>query len=96
MKCTFSDFIYFIIWTFFSTDRKARFADNIAHVDAFLFSSDGLPTLMLIQKGRHIIYQWLRFWSEESNKEGEFVHICRMLSCLPKFARKMPEDGVKL
>ncbi|KAL3116043.1 hypothetical protein niasHT_007343 [Heterodera trifolii] len=77
------------------TDRTARFADNLAHVDLSLFSTESLPTVMLIQKGRVITYDWLNFWMEEKDFENALSHTRRIFLSMPKFARKMPEVALK-
>ncbi|KAI3409767.1 Protein PAT1 1 [Globodera pallida] len=77
------------------TGRTSRFADNLAQVDASLFSVDSLPTVMLIQKGRFVLYDWLKFWREEKDVENVLSHTRRIFSSMPKFARKMPEIALK-
>lgn len=43
------------------TDRVARFVENLTQLEISIFSPDQLPTVMLIQKGRQLVYGWLHF-----------------------------------
>ena len=84
---------------FFSIDRVARFAENIAFVDARIFAADQLPTVMLIQKGRQLVYDWLQFLctQEERKIQGTtdkfLTYLCTVLETMNKWARKISDDA---
>ena len=79
------------------TDRMARFAENLAYVDATIFGPDHLPTVMLIQKGRKAVYDWLHFLqTDDQNRDKTLAYMRTLLGTMGKFGRKVPDESLKI
>ncbi|KAF7632542.1 hypothetical protein Mgra_00008057 [Meloidogyne graminicola] len=79
-------------------DRVERFAENIEFVNSRIFAEDQLPTVMLIQKGRQLVYDWLQFLctKEERTLQGKndkfIIYLSLVLETMSKWARKIADE----
>ena len=70
-------------------------------MDISIFAPDQLPTVMLIQKGRQLVYDWLHFLQADGEQQQGssqrlkmLAHMQTLLETMGKFARKVPDESV--
>jgi hypothetical protein len=64
-------------------------------VEASIFAADQIPTVMLIQKGRQLIFEWLQFLGNNAETRPKILtFLGTLINGMSKFAKKIPEESV--
>jgi hypothetical protein len=64
-------------------------------VEASIFATDQIPTVMLIQKGRQLVFEWLQFLGNNAETRPKILtFLGTLINAMSKFAKKIPEESV--
>jgi len=64
-------------------------------VEASIFAADHIPTVMLIQKGRQLVFEWLQFLGNSAETRPKILtFLGTLMNGMSKFAKKIPEESV--
>uniref|UniRef100_A0A915LSJ7 Uncharacterized protein n=2 Tax=Meloidogyne incognita group TaxID=654580 RepID=A0A915LSJ7_MELJA len=79
-------------------DRVERFAENISFINTCIFVPNQIPIVMLIQKGRQSVYDWLQFLctKDERRQQGDndkFIkYVCMVLETMDRWGKRIFDE----